>query len=49
MFKKEGREKDEKLRNMVENNSRVGEMPVYANSLDIKGKFLQKHGGDIMI
>ena len=42
MFKKEGRKKDEKLRNMVENNSRVGEMPVFVDSLDIKGKIKRK-------
>ncbi len=37
-FKKEGRKKDEELRNMIENSSRVGEMPVFADSLDVKGK-----------
>ena len=42
MFKKEGRKKDEILRNMVENNSRVGEMPVFVDSLDIKGKIKRK-------
>ncbi|CAB4002918.1 Hypothetical predicted protein, partial [Paramuricea clavata] len=36
MFKKGGRKKDEILRSMVENNSRVGEMPVFVDSLDIK-------------
>ena len=36
MFKKEGGKKDEKLRDMVENSSRLGEMPVFANSLDVK-------------
>ena len=41
MFKKEGRKKDEKLHDMVENSSRLGEMPVFANSLDVKGKFLK--------
>ena len=36
MFKKEGQRKDEKLRDLVENSSRLGEMPVFANTLDVK-------------
>lgn len=38
MFKKAGKKKDEKLRSMVANNGRLGEMPVFADTLDIKGE-----------
>lgn len=42
MFTKEGKRKGEKLRKIVQDSSRLGEMPVFADSLDIRGMLKTK-------
>lgn len=36
-FKKAGKGKDKKLREMVENSNRLDDMPVFGSTIDVKG------------